>query len=439
MRGKRAIGWLVAAAAVAAGLGAWWGYFRPPARRVVPSADAEVWAALDQRLDVDWPDVPLADALADVAQRADVPIALDAAQLDARRGALAAAAATAVPAPVNEMRARLRARGITLRSALRLALRSHELAYAVEPGGLRIVCAEDEPLVVRVHPLGDLAVDRPGTYVRPFDREAWAADFDPWADDSWDAVELADAIQELIRPETWPDYDGPGHIEIVPGALIIAQREEVQEQFARLLEQMRRAKAGIETGPPPGTTLADEDSPAVQAIRRALATPVSLKVRDEPLGPLLERLAEEHQFNLDIDEAAIGRDVLADYETASVWVSKVPLGQVLASVLSQGYYLNWNVQDEVYRVTSYDGVLPIRSVRIYPASGMSRERGDWSIYDLEAAADEEGSRYYVFDEWPGHMVYPVPCGIAVAHASEALHGMEDLIDVAASNLKRNKR
>jgi hypothetical protein len=269
----------------------------------VPLPDAPVREALDRRVSVDYHETPLTDVLADLSRQAGVAIWWDEDDLAANAWL-----------PFHDLAIILRARDVSLRSALRLALGQHELSYLMRRDGLQVVppdqVKDPEEFTTQVYPVSALiSGDEEETY--------------------WDQ-DLAWELAQLVERDSWDDVGGDGHIEGAPGALLIAQSQAEHEQIEQVFAACRsmlsatgnhaRRSPSTTQGPPPGQgrgrrepwpsfgmrgTLVDVESPSVAAIRAALERPVSLDVRDKPLDVVLTDLAEEVGANLVIDQRSL--------------------------------------------------------------------------------------------------------------------------------------
>ena len=145
-----------------------------------------------------------------------------------------------------------------------------ELKYVVHNDVLLITTPEraesDEFLTTKVYPVADLIY---AEGVEDEDRSE-SADYDS----------LIDMITQTVQPKTWDANGGQG--SIAPGSfngadvLVFSQTQEVHEEVARLLEDIRVVKRrGVKGGP---ISLADR-SPAVKKIEDALNSPTQIRVR----------------------------------------------------------------------------------------------------------------------------------------------------------------
>jgi hypothetical protein len=171
-------------------------------------------AALDEIVSLHVHNRPLRDVLAELADKHDVPIELDAAALKN------------VGIPVNTQ-VSIDLDGVTLRTALWLLVwKDLGLIVVEREGGLLVT----EPqyyeatlgnYVSRVHRLDALLAEDGGV----------------------PEPELAEAIKSLIAPWAWTDVGDGGDVEALPGALVVKQLPATQRQVQEFLDALARLSA----------------------------------------------------------------------------------------------------------------------------------------------------------------------------------------------------
>ena len=149
-----------------------------------------------------------------------------------------------------------RLNGVTLRSALRLALNDLDLTYVIRHQVLLITTkAEAENFEeVRAYPVGDLV--RPDTdfvgepVPRQFSKHAFGGRSES------DYGTLIEVITSAVRPASWDDVGGPGRIKGLSSAnsMVVPQTQEVHEEISQLLAALRAVR--------------EKQRPAVRAARR---------------------------------------------------------------------------------------------------------------------------------------------------------------------------
>lgn len=175
--------------------------------------DAQIRNALLEPTEIDVVEKALHDVLTSLSRQHNIPIELDKKALDD--------AAIGIETPVTFKASRRK-----LQSALQAMLRELDLAAVIHNDVLLITtkdAADNTLLQVRVYPVGDLVR---GPLGKP--------DFDS----------VTETIKDTIAPTSWEKGGGPGSVEGVqlPRAdiLICSQTEEVHEQIAALLTDLRR-------------------------------------------------------------------------------------------------------------------------------------------------------------------------------------------------------
>ncbi len=137
-------------------------------------------------------------------------------------------------------------KNITLRSALRIAVRTLDLTYLVKDEAILITTLEEAEMwpATRIYPIAGIVdvADSADRHVKP--------DYDL----------LLDLITRTLRPESWVEAGGTGTIAVFPNrnCLVVSQTDEVHEDVARFLESLyaahRDKKVGSRTSQLPDQT-----------------------------------------------------------------------------------------------------------------------------------------------------------------------------------------
>lgn len=195
-----------------------------PIQGVPPGAIAR---ALDQPVVMEFNNTPLSDVLTYVEDCGKIPIVADKKALED--------AGIKPDAQVT-----MDVRGLTLRSALNLMLRQHDLTWTIRDEVLLITTPEqaDAMLEARVYDVADLVAVR-DEQLRPYN------DFD----------QLIDTITSTVKPTTWDSVGGPGSIAPLEAAgittLVVSQTQDALESVEKLLADLRKAKhPGADASPP---------------------------------------------------------------------------------------------------------------------------------------------------------------------------------------------
>ncbi len=193
-----------------------------PASKTAPlfvgstSAEKDIRDRLEHRGDYEFHQIKLSD-LIDYLRSHGLPASVDKKRLDDIGVSL-------------DVALTFKAKQVPLKFALRTMLEERELAYIIRDDSLVITSdtAAKEYEQLAVYPVADLLGAGPG---------------DERRDPDYDS--LLDAITSMIAPTSWPDGTGPGPIKLwtQPVVLIISQTEEIHEQIADLLAQLRKSRS----------------------------------------------------------------------------------------------------------------------------------------------------------------------------------------------------
>ncbi|MGD0897158.1 MAG: DUF4974 domain-containing protein [Thermoguttaceae bacterium] len=183
-------------------------------------------------------------------------------------------------------------KGISLRSALKLLLDEMGLKYVIRNGVLLITsptrAESEEFLTTKVYPVADLIYPVEGG-----EKTQANADYDS----------LIQTLTSTVQPKSWDQNGGQG--SIAPGSfngadvLVFSQTQEVHEEVARLLEDIRVVKRrGVKGGP---ISLADR-SPAAKKIVAALDSPTQILFNKAPLHDVIDHLKKYHHIEIQLDK-----------------------------------------------------------------------------------------------------------------------------------------
>ncbi|MDZ4819418.1 MAG: hypothetical protein SGJ20_10645 [Planctomycetota bacterium] len=168
-----------------------------------PQSEAEIQERLSRKTAILIEDLPLSQAVADIAKQAGVKV-----QIDTK--ALEETAATA------DSSVRLEIKDIALEHALELLLKPLDLDYYTENGILHVTSytAAEMKLETRVYPI-------------------------PQAASADDLEELSEVINTSVAPETWEQQGGSGSIKAFRRSLVISQTQRVHRDIVKLLQELQ--------------------------------------------------------------------------------------------------------------------------------------------------------------------------------------------------------
>ena len=311
----------------------------PAARGMKLSPVERIERALAKRVDLDLARLPLSK-FADLLSRSHgIPVWLDARTLASETTRFSP------DTPVS-----VKVSGVSLESALRLALKPLDLGFTIDQGVLVIPIVGPEELVeVHVYPVADLVRVKPG--------------------DLRDNNSLIEVIMETSTVDPgWPDGSGPGPLREfwVSDSLTVPITRSMQRQIARLLVDLRKAQRV--QGPTPTFI---EGSAAETAIERALASPVTLDLVEVPLAELADYLRETYKISVVLDELELeeGADSVTPQTRVTVKASAVPLEAALRQALDP-IDAAATVEDEALILTSSNAAEATFDTRVYPVGDL---------------------------------------------------------------------
>jgi hypothetical protein len=297
----------------------------------------KVHQALQQPVDFEFIDTPLADVARQLSERIGVPVVLDPSSLkDGFGGVL----------PVN-----LVVSGITLRSALNLMLRPHDLDYVITDEVVQITSREraeslHSTVVIAIPPSLDelpaeLVADiiracvRPGTWPSPHTpagKRGGPLQVTP-------TVSSSPVYSHRDAPSVTAQYEPkPGTIETLGRLLVISQSREALRNIHEVLhelDQSVRRKTGS----------------AELAIHKSLASPIAVDFVDTDLRSIMEWIAVHHRINIVVDEGRLRKSGIELDSPINLTVSQVSLAGVLDLILVP-LGADYIVEDEVLMITS---------------------------------------------------------------------------------------
>ncbi len=195
------------------------------------AAKLEIEERLKQKVDVSFDNTPLSEALDEIAKKAKLNIAIDTAGIHEE--------GVTVDEPVTIQLAS----AIGVKSALNLILRPLDLDYMILDEVLKVTGETRTTARVfsRVYNVANLVVPFPDPHIVLSPKGKWGA-VPPPQEVAPDFDTIIELITSTIAPHSWDKVGGPGAIEAFPTnlSLVVSQTEDVHEQIADLLEQLRR-------------------------------------------------------------------------------------------------------------------------------------------------------------------------------------------------------
>jgi hypothetical protein len=316
------------------------------------SAGERIAHALNDTVTLEFTEIPISEAAAVLSKEAGVDVVVSRRALEE--------SGLGVDLPIT-----IALREAPLRSVLHRMLARHDLTWVVRDEAIEITTkdAAANVAVTRAYPVRDIA----------------AMQGDPAV---LDVDSLIQTITSSFDAESWEDVGGPGVIREFGGLLAITNHDEVHRQIGSLfaaagdLQKRRSASPDAPvTEPLPLSIDADND-----ALRKKVAEArVSLDVAGFTLAEAVEFLEEATKLPFEIETRALEEAGLGGDVAITIKLTDAPLPVALSRMLRE-VDLTWTVRDGVVAITTPDGALSTRILRIYP------------VGDLLPADDEPSDR-----------------------------------------------
>ena len=175
------------------------------------AVEERIYRTLEDRTECDFTDTPLVNVVDHFRSTHQIDIQLDNKSLQDE--------AVDTSAPITR-----HLKGVKLKSGLRTILRDLNLTFIVQNEALWIttLTTADAVSEIRTYPVSDLLGGRP---------------------DSPNYASLIIIITSTVEPATWDENGGPGSIQPFHQnkLLVVAQTQQVHEELAELLRQLRQA------------------------------------------------------------------------------------------------------------------------------------------------------------------------------------------------------
>lgn len=298
--------------------------------------DQATQRALDDQTQVEFVDTPLAEAMQQLAQKHNVPIAIDEQGL------------TDVGIPTEEPIS-LVVDGVTLQSALGLLCNGLGLeAIPNDGGGLLITTSE----------IAEERVDK-----RRYDLRPISALVAP------DPQKIIDVVKQCTDGQ-WADIDGIGGTVQGEGTtLVVEQTSRIHNQIAELLVRLQRI-VNPRRAPQPSQREKNE-----QALYRVMQKEIDVEFVDTPLIDVIDELAKQADASVLVDVVALTELGVPTDEPVNLPSQQQPLVQTLQQVL-QPLDLTWRIDNEAIVVTTRQEGEDRRQVGLFDVRRQVHSPGD---------------------------------------------------------------
>ncbi|MBI1899962.1 MAG: hypothetical protein HYS13_02455 [Planctomycetia bacterium] len=323
---------------------------QPPPRNLRLTADPESRArierALGERTKLRFDNDSLRAVGDEIEARHKIPVLFDEKALDDVR--------VSVHTPITKS-----LEGVTLRSALRLILEEHELAYVIDEG-LLVVTSKTEAesmLHTVIYEVPDLL------YEEGFDVA--------------DADSLVEVITSTVEPQSWEEAGGAGSLACLLETLVISSTDEVHDKTAAMLAALRTAhrQMATEKGDARFATIRPDGGSAEERIARRLEERVELDLPGAPLSALAATLASDLQIPVVFDFKALEDVAVTIDEPVTLRLPGVSARVALKYALAQ-HELAWAVENEALVITSQTVAECKLFARVYPVADLLGKDGD---------------------------------------------------------------
>lgn len=148
-------------------------------------------------------------------------------------------------------------------------------------------------------------------------------------EDEW--VEL---IRETIEPSDWDEVGGRGHLETIPGAIVVVQTPRVHRAMRQLMDGL----ASLELPPDsldPRPLLPRTDESSRRKLLAALNRPASINCMEQPMREVVAGLGREYGIALAIDADHLEEAGVSINQPVTLHLDDVSLRSLLRHLLHQ--------------------------------------------------------------------------------------------------------
>lgn len=328
----------------------------------LPSSRKSIEQTLEERVDLRFRKVPLAQMIDDVAKRHKIEIIFDSTVLtDAGKD----------PAEL-EVSAELK--GISLRSALALMLEENGLTAVPQGELVKITTKEDADCILETRVYGVVDLVEIETHADP------------------QCEKLVDLITGTVETSTWSELGGPGTIEGWNGMLTVSQTSHVQRTIEQLLAALRETRKQQATGKIGKATFIGSVQPTSAKLEKLLSLPTTLNYRDTLLADVLVDL--KSRVGIDFQ---LKHDVLIDAgkspeTTTFTFGVRETSARAAIKQLFDHSGLCWIYKNEVPLITTKEDAETELMIGVYPIADLagphSQTETEKKLEFPEGTADE---------------------------------------------------
>lgn len=311
-------------------------------------------AALAKKVEWNYPNLPLAKVVADLATQADLAIRLDAEGLE-----------EAGVAP--DQLVSLDVGSMSLRSGLELLTKPLHLGYLHAPTGITITSYEitETEVFLQVYPVKDLirTTDQAGEPLEDYDS-------------------LIDVLTSTIRVDSWIDTGGQGSMEGYRGCLAVSQSDDVHRQIERTLAAMRTV-AAEHAKVKPGEVGRSVSAEEAAAVRESLARRHDVTLNNS-LSDFVREASKLASVPLVLDPEGLNEAGISADQKVKADFRNTRLLDAIREVL-RPLHLSLVVKEEYVLVTSQEKQEEAGYVAVYPVYDMVQDRSQFFLADAAGA------------------------------------------------------
>ncbi|MCA9173473.1 MAG: hypothetical protein KDB14_03220 [Planctomycetales bacterium] len=247
--------------------------------------------------------------------------------------------------------------------------------------------------------------------------------------DLFDRGHTADNLQEVItgaiEPVQWEEVGGGGTIIVLGDVLFVRQSNRLHRQVAGLLEALRSH----------GRRTWVDDPAQHEAIREALATPVTANYRNAALLTVVAELGKAAKIDMRLDQQALRESGVRDRLPVTLSFDQQPL-RVALDLLTRQYDLAWHLKHGVLWVTTEnrvaEGVTAVFDVR-----DLCRDFSESNAL-TDAITSQSDPDSWDIVGGPGVIEFPLPGAMVVHHSERHLDAVLKLLEDYRAALRISK-
>jgi hypothetical protein len=178
-------------------------------------------------------------------------------------------------------------------------------------------------------------------------------------------AELISAITSTIDPSSWLHLGGTSTAVLLGDVLFIRQVDRTHRRIAAFLEGLRH---------PARRTWIDE-SKEHEAIRAVLDSKTSVQFKGVPLVHAVQTMSAQHQIQIRLDRVALRNARISERLAISVDIREQNLGTILEFITSQ-HQLGWFYRDGVVWITEAKEAAEERKLAIFDVRDLCKNLAD---------------------------------------------------------------